>query len=80
MIENDFDEKDTLEQRVEKLNGQTGLGLILRGGGRGRFYLEREGKYFTGAMRPHELRHWTADFAGGYRIGHASGVKSVGSS
>ena len=72
MIENDFEEKDTLAERVTKLNGQTGLGLILRDGGGGRFYLEQEGRYFTGAMRPHELRHWTADFARGFRLGDAA--------
>jgi hypothetical protein len=73
MIENDFDNKDTLEQRVEKLNGQTGLGFVLREQGyKGLVYLERAGKSFTGAMRPHLLMHWTGTFALGFRVGHAA--------
>ena len=72
MIENDFDEKDTAAERVVKLNGQTGLGFILRERGyKGLVYLEREGRHFTGAMGREELMHWTATFALGFRLGHA---------
>lgn len=82
MIENDFGEKDTLEERVEKLNGQTGLAFRLEQWPqnprrpRRRLYSLSYAfagqKRGTGPMRKHELLHWTATFALGFRLGHAS--------
>jgi hypothetical protein len=80
MIENDFAESDTLEGRVEKLSRQTGLAFKLeawpRHRQRGRLYSlsyafagQQRG---TGPMDRHELLHWTATFALGFRLGHAS--------
>ena len=102
-VENNFEQKDTLSERIRKFNTQTGLSLVLMYRHTSvwkdfgldfakddpqhgetitftgddvyqdqetgfRFWLEEDGKHFTGEMTAYEMFHWTAQVALGYRI------------